>query len=234
MNENQEVVKNSNNSSKKYITIITILSILLVSLCGYIVYDKFIKEDEKETKNVEEKKEEQQEKDQNEEPIQDKTNVDLGKCLNCQNNNKIKIMEKENSSVNGLVNVSIKDDKQTVEINILSNGINNYGGNINDKTITKKLNNNIKEVLIGAFGNDTGLATILYLMEDGTVEYTKIFDEVMKKDFNNLTDNQLFNTKKIENLNEIVRVEPVLIGEDLSIIAVKNNGDYYDLSVFIN
>ena len=159
---------------------------------------------------------------------------ELNKCLNCSNiSSDITI---KTIADNGLqfVKVNVGDDDKTVEIKLLSEIINGYGANIKDRTIVKQLNNEIKQVLVTSYGGDTGLATILYLMKDGTIKYTKIWDEVLKADFDNLSDDNLFNTKDFNDIKNIVKIVPVMYGGDLpsyGIIAIQDNGSFYNLNV---
>ena len=88
--------------------------------------------------------------------------------------------------------------------------------------------------MITSYGGDQGLLTIHYLMEDGTVEYTKVFDEVLKDNFNNLDDEVLFNTKEFNDVKNISKLVPVLYEANIGgygVVAITNDGHFYSLNV---
>ena len=176
--------------------------------------------------------------EKNEEPKIEPTTQDesyeLSKCLNCSNydsDTTIKIIADNGSE---LVKVNVKDDNKTVEIKISSEAFSHYGTNIKDRTITKQLNKEIKQVLVSSYGGDTGLLTIHYLMKDGTVEYTKVYDEIHKDNFDNLSDDSIFNAKEFSDIKDIIKLVPVLYLTDLGgvgVIAVQSNGYFYSLNI---
>lgn len=159
---------------------------------------------------------------------------ELNNCLNCENIPTDVTIKEIDDLGSDLVKVFVKEDKKTVEINIIAEKINSYGLNIEDKTIVKQLDKNIKKVLITSYGGDQGLLTIHYLMEDGTVEYTKVFDEVLKDNFNNLNDETLFNTKEFNDVKNITKLVSVQYEGDLpayGVVAITNDGHFYSLKV---
>ena len=176
--------------------------------------------------------------EKNEEPKIEPTTQDesyeLSKCLNCSNydsDTTIKIIADIGSE---LVKVNVKDDNKTVEIKISSEEFSHYGTNIKDRTITKQLNKEIKQVLVSTYGGDTGLLTIHYLMRDGTVEYTKVYDEIRKDNFDNLSDDSIFNAKEFSDIKDIIKLVPVVYlsnFDGFGVIAVQSNGYFYSLNI---
>lgn len=90
----------------------------------------------------------------------------------------------------------------------------------------KGFSKKIDEIEIGTLGQDYTSSIILFLMEDGTVEYIGLMD-LLK------TDN-LKSRGKIASLENIVRLESIdayVENESgwLTTIAIDNNGNFYDL-----
>ena len=256
MEEKNEINNNSDNVTENKkgnnkIGLVIIVGLLLIGVgvgCFFLGQnfasknssnDDNTKESEskknKENTSNDNKEENEQNNDKKDSSIQGYT-LELNNCLNCDNisiDATIKEIDEEHSAP-GLVKVLVKEDKRTVEINIIAEKINSYGYNVEDKTITKHLDKNVKQVLITSYGGDSGLLTIHYLMEDGTVEYTKVFDEVLKDNFNNLNDETLFNTKEFNDVKNITKLVSVLYEGDLpayGVVAITNDGHFYSLKV---
>lgn len=214
------------NSKKKLIIVLLVLSAVLL-LTGFLLMNSNnSKTDEKEGSNT------------NNIDVEDNDNenineLKLGNCLNCNYTSPIEIISDNESD---LLKVSIKEDQKSVEIKIEAESINSYGYNVTDRTITKRLDKEIKEVYINSTGGDNGNLTIYYLMKDGTIKYTKVFDEIQKDKFNDLSDDDLFNTKEYKDVKNVKEIDSVVIGKDsnlptYSVIAVRDDGDYYDLGL---
>ena len=71
---------------------------------------------------------------------------------------------------------------------------------IDTKTFDKK----ITQLMIDGIGQDTGGEAILYLMEDGTVEYTPIYKE-LKTNWNQTDNSKKFNSYgKLEGITDVI------------------------------
>ena len=223
-----------NKKGNNKIGLIIVIGLLLIGVgvgCFFLGQNSASKN----SYNDDNKEENEQNNDKEDASIQGYT-LELSNCLNCDNISTdvtIKEIDEEHSDL-GLVKVLVKEDKRTVKINIIAEKINSYGYNVEDKTIVKQLDKNIKNVLITSYGGDVGLLAIHYLMEDGTVEYTKVFEEVDKDNFNNLSDEALFNTKVFNGVKNISKLVPVLYETDLGgygVVAITNDGHFYSLGV---
>ena len=102
---------------------------------------------------------------------------------------------------------------------------------------TKTLSKKISQVFIGGYGQAAGNDVILYLMEDGTVQYTPIYKEITSD-----TWKQSDNSKKLNSYGEIPNVEQVVglslatvtfkdspTGGHVTTIARRADGSFYDL-----
>jgi hypothetical protein len=176
---------------------------------------------------------EKNDKSKEESNIQDE-NYELSMCLNCNNFDTDTIIKPTKNYESDLIKVTVKDDNKTIEIKISAQGFSYYGTNIKDRTIIKQLDKEIKQVLITSYGGDVGLLTIHYLLKDGTVEYTKVFDEIQKDNFDNISEDNLFNTKKFNDIKDIIKIVPVLYEGNLptyGVVAITNDGHFYSLNV---
>jgi len=185
-----------------------------------------------------------EEQETEDEPIIQVDNLELSKCLNCSNfvpDTAIKITD--DLSELKLLNVLVRKNKKIVEIRLSSNVFKMYGHEVKDRTIIKQFDKKIKQVLIASYANDLGGLTISYLMEDGTVQYTKVIDEIKKEGFDNLNDEDIFNTKVFKDVKDAVKLIPILydgelLYEDaysiLGVIAIKKDGYFYNLDIYNN
>ncbi|MBR3368506.1 hypothetical protein IKG45_01800 [Candidatus Saccharibacteria bacterium] len=84
------------------------------------------------------------------------------------------------------------------------------------------------QIFIGAFGQDDGGTTPLFVLQDGTVEYFRLYDGKGEK-------NTEFTVQKFKNLKNIIRLQQVysynsnLVGGGYTVIAEDKDGYYYDL-----
>lgn len=225
-----------------YLTII--LSIVVLSLIGYIVYDKMYSDEE-----VVEREEPAA---PNKEVVKE---LDITSCLNGVEGvtySKPKVV----TSAYGL-ECKVNDDKTSVTIFVDGEGV--FNKNLSNITSNERDTSNyslfvdgfekrISKVFIGEFGQDATGLSLIYLMEDGTVSYSKLF----KKNFDE--DNNLFftlNNVSVDGINYIFGVDGEyseikdIIGiynADYSIpngggastvIASLKDGSFYDLSKFM-
>lgn len=243
-NENEEKLMKPKKSSNLLLIIIVLILLIGVGVgcffLGQSTSNKGSSNGENKEENTDNKNNEiipnteNTEKNEVQEPITQYENYELSKCLNCSNFNTNTTIKTTEDNGSELVKVSVKEDNKTVEIELSSEAFSHYGSNIKDRTITKQLNKEIKQVLVSSYGGDSGLLTIHYLMKDGTVEYTKVYDEILKDNFDILSDDSIFNTKEFNDIKDTVKIIPVLFDGDLpamGVIAVQNNGYFYRLRV---
>ena len=230
--------------NKIFIYLTIILSIIVVLLVSYIVYDKFLSEEEitrdvlvSSPKKV---------------VIND---LDIIKCLNASENVTYSNPEVVTNAYG--LNPKINDDKLGVTVNV-------EGGEVFSKNITSitsverdgsdfkiyvdGFNRNISKVFIGEFGQDATGICLIYLFEDQTVGYTRLF----KKDYdenNNVTFSLNYREIKgndyIYNLDgEYTEIKDIVNiynadysipngGGASTIIASLKDGSFYDLSKFM-
>lgn len=107
-----------------------------------------------------------------------------------------------------------------------------YGGAL--PTVTKTFDKKITQVLVGGTGQDAVGAVILYLMEDGTVQYTPLFKEAK---YPPQDENQKFNSygtlEGVEDVVSLMQADAVVpqgVGSYVTILAKRSDGNYYDLS----
>lgn len=127
-------------------------------------------------------------------------------------------------------------------VSFTSTGLHGYGFEKNDKSEwtayplgnfqeqqVLNLSGEPAQIFIGAFGVDDGGATAFFVLQDGTVEYFKLYDEKGE-------ENTEFTIQKYEGLNNIVRLQqaygyiPDTPGGGYTVIAEDKDGYYYDLS----
>ena len=66
----------------------------------------------------------------------------------------------------------------------------------------------IKQAIIGRFGQAVGEEVILYVLEDGTVEYTSIYDD-LKNNWNNDSIKKISSYGKIESVEKMSHIDKV-------------------------
>ena len=210
---------------------IVILIIIILGMGGYLVYDKVLsKEDKKETTNekvvTDEKKEENvEEKNSNSITASDLL-LDSSKCINQKN---MEYSLATNNDINGIyltyydgdVNISITPD-------VVKNSYN--GINISNSSYTVNFNKKIADIYVDGYGQSIGHETILFLLEDGTVEYIPFYYAC---------NNNSFKTVKLDGVENIIRfvsgsASPVEPGGGYhTILAQKQDGTFYDLSLML-
>ena len=123
--------------------------------------------------------------------------------------------------------IFINKDKLTAQKNTTTT-ITNDNKNVEDKTTdtstyepidTKTFDKKITQVLIDGSGQDATSATILYLMEDGTVEYVPILKDI------NTNWSQTDNTKKFNSYGKLNGVSDII-----SLIPAEAQGYHTDLA----
>ncbi len=202
--------------------IIIILILIIIGMVVYIAYDKGIIF--KKSLDVEEKKEKVEEEDKKEADNLKPLVFDSNKCIN---NNEMNY-EITNSEFD--VNVTLNSDKKSV---IFSGDWGLFGDNeVSFEYNINNFQNEISDVLIGIFGWDGYSASIIYLMEDGTVEYTPIRKAKEENNFKSYG--------KINEVEDIVSIKRIIgkqknspVGGGYSVAAQKKDGTFYDLANLI-
>lgn len=212
---------------KKGIVVLLVLLILLVlGMGGYLVYDKVL------SKEV---KEEKQENITKEETVEEKNNnsinasdlvLDSSKCINQKN---MVYSLSTNFDING---ISIIYNNGNVNISITPEIVkNSYNGiNISNSSYTVNFNKKIVDIYVDGYGQSIGYETILFLMEDGTVEYIPFYYAC---------NNDSFKTIKLDGVENIVKflsasASPVEPGGGYhTILAQKQDGTFYDISLML-
>ncbi len=98
--------------------------------------------------------------------------------------------------------------------------------NLDDDGEDIKINvsNNVVQALYGLFGQDAGHEKIIFVLNDGTVEYVPIMD------------NPSFESKKIDSLQNIIRVHQSNYrapGGGYTVVVEDIDGNYYDLELLL-
>ena len=212
---------------KKGIVVLLVLLILLVlGMGGYLVYDKVL------SKEV---KEEKQENITKEETVEEKNNnsinasdlvLDSSKCINQKN---MVYSLSTNFDING---ISIIYNNGNVNISITPEIVkNSYNGiNISNSSYTVNFNKKIVDIYVDGYGQSIGYETILFLMEDGTVEYIPFYYAC---------NNDSFKTIKLDGVDNIIKflsasASPVEPGGGYhTILAQKQDGTFYDISLML-
>ncbi|MBR1884582.1 MAG: hypothetical protein IJ809_06645 [Clostridia bacterium] len=204
-----------------------VLIVLVVILIGCVVYFGFTNKPEKTevTTNSAERLTENTEK---EVVVQTKTEVvkeeikplDLGKCQNSENTYNLMV---EVFPVRILLDST---GKVTANYNQPADNVLNvnlpFGENVEITGFTK----NVVGICAAGTGNGINCPLVLFLMEDGTVEYMKT-RECFEK-------GTLETAGKVSGLENIVRLETALSMGYKTIVAVNKEGQYYDVSKMVS
>lgn len=239
-----EIIEEPNKNKKKggsSVAVIVILVLIILGLVGYIAYDKgwiFSTKTEKETteegtKNKDDNKETEKTESKNK-----LAGIDLNKNLS---NTKISVGNLYFDSNDGLY-ISLDNTQKKVNYDFNCNRVNTRYGlgwvTSNEDYSSEKheinFDKKVVEVFIGSFGHEAQGDVVLFLMEDGTVEYIPVVDS-----FKNHRDNPV-SYGKIENVKDVVRfvrVNACPTGEHTSCyadtLAVTSDGSFYDLNAHI-
>lgn len=234
-------------NKKVKIIILSFIFILILVLIGYFIYTNFIQEKEvvKEEKEIKEVKEE-------------KTKIkklDITKCLNGVEG--VTYSNPKESIEDYGITPTINEDKLGVSVLVSGEGL--FFKNSLTITSSEKEQKDyyiyingfekpIKKVHIGQFGQDSTGISLVYLMEDGSVSYTKLF----KKNYDE--NNNLYFTLNYssiqgndyifpidgtyDEINDIVNIYNADYsipngGGACTVIAATKDGSFYDLSKFM-
>ena len=232
---------------KSNVGLIVLVVILLLACVGmgafiFVNKDKLITKNSASTeKSSSNKQKKSQEKD---DKIAD---LDLNKCLNTSDVNYSNPVEATTSigltpTVDeGKRSVTIKTDGSKFgPVSTLSAY---YSGEYN--MYVDGFDKDIENVYVGELGQDPMGTTLLYIMEDGTVQYTKIFKKASDSSGNQYytlntyqqgEDNFRFHAdgtvKDVKDVIKIYNVNATTTGSGaMTAIGAKKDGSFYDLSV---
>jgi len=188
-----------------------------------------------------EEKEEKTEKESTE--TKETEELKTGECQNCKEGNKY--IFTENSNIGLTVEISSDMNSATIRANNTELG-SAYGLNLSslgdNQYITEVkvdgFNKKIMQVHIGGFGQAVGAENILYVLEDGTIEYTPVFSE-LKENWSKENLNKLFKTHKaIDKIDNVSYVTGATVTSGTTghytTVAVRKDGSFYDLGEMIN
>lgn len=245
-------VKKGQKTSPVAIVILVILLIAAVAaglLCGDKLYalvhpteESNTKTEEKET-NKDENKETQEEETKEEEVKP----LDLSKCLNCGEN----WIFSNPSETNSGTHFTIKNENGKVTISINWETFGQFSGfSAYPKDVkyydVRGINSNVKAVIEGGSGQSINSVTFYYLLENGNVEYTKLFNQKtdaqghtyyalnMSHDEN---ESEYFASQgTVPNVSKVIKLYNVSVhvengGGWATTIGALADGSFYDLKV---
>lgn len=228
--------------------LIGILVTLVICMGTFIIYDKFLSNNDKE---LIEKENDNLEKDdisnnknnssiENEEGSQgfDISKFDTTKEAINGPKGRMYTLYTENETGSGL-SIDLNSNKKSATITIDWSKYGSIYGtsmwmNVENKYIVSNFTKNIKEVYIRGFGQAPGHETAIYVMEDGTVEYTPIKHALGNN--GSSEDTILKSYGKMENVSDVVTILTGIdycdhcIGEGLNLLGIKQDGTFYNLS----
>jgi len=131
------------------------------------------------------------------------------------------------------IQVVSNDDQKSVSIDIYKEVIDSYF-NIDidsDKSIVTSFDSRLINVFIGYFGQGVGQEYLLFLLEDGTLEYIPIYKEV-------LSNGTFKSHGKIVGISDVIGFVYLTVDKNssgyYSVGAVRSDGTVYDLMEFID
>ena len=137
------------------------------------------------------------------------------------------------------LSIYVLEDQKSVRINISKYGIKDiYQIDMNnDLSKVLTFDKKVIQVLFGEFGQGAGAETILFLMEDGSVEYIPFYKEISKSNWNTLSDAEKMNSYgAIKGVTNVVMLYNMTVDSDLSgynsVGATRKDGTFYNLYDF--
>lgn len=246
----------TNKSSKKNngpMIIIIVLVIIILGMGVYILYEKGVilsdvNVEDKETsnkKNINKKKQTVQNNDTTSDEIKP---LDVTKCLNNSSNNTYSNPTDVEEKIG--LSMSVNSDKRGVTLSVDWNtfgpisGASMWNGNTEQYQVTK-FDKDIKSTFLGGVGQDATGAILFYLMEDGTVEYTPVFNTKTDTQGNvyytvNYAsgDDTHFEVKgTVPNVSDVIKLYQISASNGSgwsTTIGAKKDGSFYDLGSIIN
>lgn len=149
----------------------------------------------------------------------------------------------ELQNYNGTINVRLDETRKLATLSFNRKTLSDtYGlnwdttgvveGTVEDKTIT--FNQGIKDIYVGGIGQDMSGDIILFLMDDGTIEYIPVYKALVTSGVDGLIS---YGT--LQDLKDIVKFYSVgairnPVGSSVTILAQTKDGTLYDLAPIIN
>ena len=235
----EKPTQNQNNNKKgKGSTVVIILLILIIlGLVAYIAYDKgLILKDKTETT------------EENKTTTEEIKAVDLTKCLNTTNLIYSNLNENQEN-----VGLEILTNSDTTKLKINWDKFGPISGatawaSTNEELNITNLATKVKSGFVGGEGQDPKGTILFYLMEDGTVEYTKVFNLVENVGYNvnyvyaqditgKITGQHFESQGKVKNVENVVKIYTAQVSNGqtgyMTTIAAKKDGSFYDLGYAI-
>ena len=211
------------NKKNGSIVAIVILAILVVALGGYIGYDKFLNNNNTST-TEENSKNETNTKNEIEDSETYKYKallINNDNCMNCSNEyGKMKYELASGFYKSYQARISNEESTQI-----------SYATNTDTTSHTISFDKKIQDILVGTIGNDWDSEIIFTLMEDGTVEYIKWYENKLN---NNIVSTKLNDVKDIIKLYLVTaNPEGSQYGDGMTVLAQKSDGSFYDLQYII-
>lgn len=237
----------SSKKSKIMVVVIVILSLVILGLVLYICYDKGVifQNTEKEAKesSVKLNKKVKEDKKENTEIKE----LDLSKPINTSDISYSNSNPASSSDDELGLTLNIGTDSKTATLSIDWNKFGPFSGasawapTVQNYPITG-FSKNIDNLFIGTLGQDATGATLFYLMSDGTVEYTPMFNSQLAVNYAyyNGDNTAGFETKGVVNgVSDVIKLYNVSASAELTsgwatTIAAKADGSFYDLGNIIS
>lgn len=233
--------------------VIGVLVGAIVGLSIYTIADQMNDKDKSSEKNKKQTSETTKDdtKKEDVEPIEDKTLVtfDLSKfdgSLVINGDSSVAYTNDAYETSNEKLSIGsrnmyadLNDDKKSVDFEVKWDNYSNNGVKDDAKVYKYTIANfdrKIRKVYVGSWGQAIGKETIIYLMEDGTVEYTPITYKVVQEAIKSPDTYTLKSYGKINDVKDIVVIangnghNTQSAGSWHSLFAVKADGTFYDIS----
>ena len=218
-----------------------IVGILLgIIICGGVIYAAYsldyltfgqVEENEKAKTNNDENNESEENVDNN------SLDFDTSKIVNSTADSY------ELQNYNGTIDVILDETREIATLSFNRKSLSDtYGlnwdttgvveGTVEEKTIT--FTQGVKDVFVGGIGQDISGDVILFLMDDGTVEYIPVYKALSSNGIDGLISYGTLN-----DLKDVVKFYSVgairnPVGSSVTILAQTKDGTLYDLNSIIN
>ena len=130
-------------------------------------------------------------------------------------------------------------DQKSVRINVTKAAIKDmYQVDINeDFTKVLTFDKKVLQIFFGGFGQAVGAETILFLMEDGTIEYIPFCKEMINPNWNSLGETEKMNSYgTVTGVTDVVGLYHLTVDSEFSgynsIGATRKDGTFYNLFEF--
>ena len=244
----EENVKEKKSTGLIYVVIILLILCLGMGTFIFVNKDKlFAKESEKTTENSEKEQSTEKEEEQNTPTETEEVKaIDLSKSLNTNGYTYSSLTDKDE---NVGFSLKINDDKKSVTVTIYEKGSkmiseithSTWSTDPINKSITG-FNKKIKSTYIGLLGHDSVGTVFYYIMEDGTLTYSKVFEQKTNSDGTTYYDTKILenglSVKTVDNVDGIIKLygangnAPQSTGY-YTTLAAQKDGSFYDLSKII-